>query len=108
MTILDKTIETLCNWAGIEPEQIESLQTEICVILATGRPGIPCDTDVLSSLVADIKDAFPKKKLGGLRASDLKSPGKITTVNALADFIAKSSNKAKPAAATKKKPKKDK
>ena len=106
MTILDKTIETLCNWAGIVPEQITSIQTEICVVLATGRPGIPCDTDTLSPLVIDIREAFPNKKLGGLRASDLKSPGKITTINALADFIAKSGNKAKPAAA-KKKPKKE-
>lgn len=107
MTILDKTIETLCDWAGIEPEQVENIQTEICVVLATGRPGVPCDTDVLSALVADIKDAFPNKKLGGLRASDLKSPGRITTINALADFIAKSGNKAKPASGARK-PKKDK
>lgn len=93
MATLAATIEVLANWAEISERQITNLQMEICVILAMGRSGIACDKDVLGALITSLKNKFPQKKLGGLRPSDLKSPGKIRTVVSLSDFIDKSANK---------------
>jgi hypothetical protein len=92
MATLETTKDTLADWANVTTDQINNLQMEICTILAMGRPGINCDKEVLGDLIDSLKENFPQKKLGALRASDLKSPGKIRTVVSLSDFIDKSAD----------------
>ncbi len=48
-----------------------------------------CD-NALPGLVADLKAAFPGTDLSDLSPSDLKSPGQISTVDSLVEFIANS------------------
>jgi len=90
MSILGIVIETLADWSGVPTNQINDLDEEICVLLARGRGGV-CET-ILSALIPSLKQAFPDRKLGGLRVKDMKS-GKLKTIDTLYDYIRTSAKK---------------
>lgn len=81
------------NWASVPP--ITNTLAELCVIWASGNPGLPC-SPALPNLIGDLKQAFPTKNLNGLRPSDMTGGGSIRTVEALIGFIASSPPKASP------------
>ena len=90
MSIFETLINVLSPWSGVPKDQIDDTGEELCVLLARGRGGL-CDT-ALSALIPSLKQAFPNRKLGGLRVKDLKS-GKLKTIQTLYNFIRTSAKK---------------
>ncbi|HEY6803516.1 MAG TPA: hypothetical protein VI306_08055 [Pyrinomonadaceae bacterium] len=90
MSIIGTLVKTLSDWSGVPTSEIKDLDEEICVLLARGRGGV-CDT-ILSRLIPSLKQAFPDRKLGGLRVKDMKS-GKLKTIDTLYDYIRTSAKK---------------
>lgn len=90
MSILGTVRSVLADWAGVPVNTIDDLDEEICVLLARGRGG-DCDK-ILGALIPSLKQAFPDRKLGGLRVKDMKS-GKLKTIDTLYDYIRTSGTK---------------
>ncbi len=86
MSIRTTTIDIVRRWARIPG--INNTLTELCVLWASGNPGLPC-SPALQPLIGDLKRGFPSRNLSGLRPSDM-STGSIKTVEALISFVASS------------------
>jgi hypothetical protein len=90
MSIIGTVRKVLSSWSGVALNSIDDLDEELCVLLARGRGG-DCEK-ILAALIPDLKQAFPDRKLGGLRVKDMKS-GKLRTIETLYDFIRTSGKK---------------
>jgi hypothetical protein len=90
MSIIGTVKKVLSSWSGVPLASINDLDEELCVLLARGRGG-DCEK-ILGALIPDLKQAFPDRKLGGLRVKDMKS-GKLKTIQTLYDYIRTSGKK---------------
>lgn len=84
MTLNEKLNQVLHKWSGGE---VDDDGEALCDLWLRNNAGIKC-SDALPSLVKSLRSAFPSADLSDLRPDDLKADGNVSTVGALAEYIA--------------------
>jgi hypothetical protein len=84
MALYKKVFEILESWSGTD---VDSKSSVICDLWLQSNPAIECD-QALPALINLLQHDFPTVDLDALRPSDLESDGDLSTVRALAEFLA--------------------